>query len=38
MSKESRAKYQNNKEILQKNLVKNIKAYPKKKKRQYGCK
>lgn len=33
MSKESSAKYQNNKEILQKNLVKNIKAYPKKKKR-----
>lgn len=38
MSKESSAKYQNNKEILQKNLVKNIKVYPKKKKRQYGCK
>ena len=41
ISKDSSAKYyQNNKEILQKKLVKDIKVFikKKKKKQQYGCK
>ena len=36
MSKDSSAKYQNNKEILQKNLVKDIKVFLKKKKKTNG--
>ena len=36
MSKDSSAKYQNNKESLQKNLVKDIKVFLKKKKKTNG--